>query len=139
MKVSVKIDREKGNYAKLNAEITKKMKQVIVYGVNATRNTAVDNILRGSKTGETYEKYNPRRSHRASASGEFPASDTGFLANNIITKLSSDGLSGEVTSRADYSQFLEFGTSKMGARPFMQPSLEENRPKIRARVRRLLG
>ena len=115
------------------------MKQVIVYGVNATRNTAVDNILRGSKTGETYEKYNPRRSHRASASGEFPASDTGFLANNIVTKLSSDGLSGEVTSRADYSQFLEFGTSKMGARPFMQPSLEENRPKIRARVRRLLG
>ena len=58
---------------------------------------------------------------------------------NIVTKLSSDGLSGEVTSRADYSQFLEFGTSKMGARPFMQPSLEENRPKIRARVRRLLG
>ena len=102
MRVSVKIDREKGNYAKLNAEITKKMKQVIVYGVNATRNTAVDNILRGSKTGETYEKYNPRRSHRASASGEFPASDTGFLANNIVTKLSSDGLSGEVTSRADY-------------------------------------
>ena len=39
-------------------------------------------------------------------------------------------------SRADYSAPLEFGTKNMGARPFMQPSLEQNRPKIRARARR---
>ena len=139
MKVSVKIDREKKNYASVSADIRRKMQQVIAYGINATRNTAVDNILRGAKSGETYVKYNPRRTHQASASGQYPASDTGFLANNIVTSIQANGLEGEVISQADYLQHLEYGTSKMGARPFMQPSLEENRPKIRARLRKLLG
>lgn len=139
MKVSVKIDREKKNLTGISADIRKKMQQVIAYGINATRNTAVDNILRGAKSGETYIKYNPRRTHQASASGQFPASDTGFLANNIITRIEGNGLEGEVISQAEYSQFLEYGTSKMGARPFMQPSLEQNRPKIRARLRKLIG
>ena len=139
MKVSVKIDREKKNLTGISADIRKKMQQVIAYGINATRNTAVDNILRGAKSGETYVKYNPRRTHQASASGQFPASDTGFLANNIITRIEGNGLEGEVISQAEYSQFLEYGTSKMGARPFMQPSLEQNRPKIRARLRKLIG
>lgn len=139
MRVSVKIDREKKNLTGISADIRKKMQQVIAYGINATRNTAVDNILRGAKSGETYIKYNPRRTHQASASGQFPASDTGFLANNIITRIEGNGLEGEVISQAEYSQFLEYGTSKMGARPFMQPSLEQNRPKIRARLRKLIG
>ena len=139
MKVSVKIDREGKNLTGISDDIRKKMKQVIAYGINATRNTAVDNILRGAKSGERYVKYNPRRTHQASASGQFPASDTGFLANNIITNMQGNGLEGEVISQAEYSQYLEYGTSKMGARPFMQPSLEQNRPKIRARLRKLLG
>ena len=139
MKVSVKIDREGKNLTGISADIRKKIQQVITYGVNATRNTAVDNILRGAKSGETYVKYNPRRTHQASASGQFPASDTGFLANNIVTNMQGNGLEGEVISQAEYSQYLEYGTSKMGARPFMQPSLEQNRPKIRARLRKLLG
>ena len=53
--------------------------------------------------------------------------------------MQGNGLEGEVISQAEYSQYLEYGTSKMGARPFMQPSLEQNRPKIRARLRKLLG
>ncbi len=138
MKVSVKIDRQK-NYTKISKDIKVKVRQVIAYGINATRNTAVNNILRGAKGGKVYQKYNPRRQHKASSSGEYPASDTGFLANNITSSTSSDGLSGEVKSQAEYSTFLEFGTSNMGARPFMQPSLEENRPKIKARLRKLLG
>ena len=139
MKVSVKIDREKKNLTGISVDIRKKMQQVIAFGINATRNTAVDNILRGAKSGETYVKYNPRRTHQASASGQYPASDTGFLANNIVTSIQANGLEGEVISQAEYSQHLEYGTSKMGARPFMQPSLEQNRPKIRARLRKLLG
>ena len=139
MKVSVKIDREKQNYGDIASEMKKKMQQVIIYGTNATRNTAIENISRGAKSGETYEKYNPRRTHKASASGEFPATDTGFVVNNISVRFTSDGLEGNVVSNANYSSLLEFGTSKMGARPFMQPSLEQNRPKIRARLRKLIG
>ena len=111
---------------------------MIIYGINETRNTAIENISRGNKSGKVYEKYNPRRSHKASAVGEYPATDTGFLVNNITTKLQPNGLEGEVVSRADYSSHLEFGTSKLGARPFMQPSLEQTRPKIRRRIKRLI-
>ena len=49
----------------------------------------------------------------------------------------NNGFKAEIISTADYSAALEFGTSKMAARPFMQPSLEENRPKIRRLVKQV--
>ena len=97
---------------------------------NLVRNTAVTSINQGAASGVTYEKYNPRRTHTASAAGQPPATDTGFLVNNIVLDIDNNGLGANVESRADYSAFLEFGTSKMAARPFMQPALEENKPKI---------
>ena len=60
-----------------------------------------------------------------------------LMANNIHISRSTNGLSGAVESRAKYSEALEFGTSKMAARPFLQPSAEEVRPKIRRKIREL--
>ena len=99
---------------------------------NLVRNTAVQSINQGAKSGVTYELYKPRRTHTASSAGQPPATDTGFLVNNIVITMDTadKGLSVNVESRADYSTALEFGTSKMAARPFMQPALEENKPKI---------
>ena len=37
---------------------------------------------------------------------------------------------GQVISAAPYSKALEFGTTTMDARPFMQPALEKNKKKI---------
>ena len=45
-------------------------------------------------------------------------------------------MGGEIRSRADYSKYLEYGTSKMLARPYMFPALEKHRSKIEQRVRR---
>ena len=39
-----------------------------------------------------------------------------------------------VESRAPYSKFLEFGTSKMLPRPFLFPATEKSRPKIQQAV-----
>lgn len=97
---------------------------------NLVRNTAVQSINQGAKSGVSYTKYNPRRTHKASAAGQPPAADTGLLANNIVLDIDANGFGANVESRADYSTALEFGTSKMAARPFMQPALEENKPKI---------
>tara|TARA_R100000388_G_scaffold92267_1_gene75111 strand:+ start:3752 stop:4177 length:426 start_codon:yes stop_codon:yes gene_type:complete len=105
---------------------------------NLVRNTAVESIQQGAKSGVVYEKYNPRRIHRASSAGEPPATDTGFLVNNISLKIDTDGLGASVESRADYSAFLEFGTSTMAARPFMQPALESNKAKIRRLQKRII-
>lgn len=110
-------------------------KRIVGYGLNEIRGVAVKGILAGNKTGITYTRGGV--SHTASAAGEYPANDTGFLASNIHVRVSSTGLSGVVESRANYSAHLEFGTSKMAARPFMQPSAEEVKPKMRRKIREL--
>ena len=129
MKITMSVSRKK-MYGTTKKGVRNEVVKIITYGLNETRNTAVTGIAQGKKTG----KVRPDGS-RASAVGEFPATDTGFLANNIVIKRDADGMGGDVESRADYSAPLEFGTSKMGARPFMQPSLESTRPKIKRRLR----
>ena len=59
--------------------------------------------------------------------------DTGFLGQNItmnVKSLANGSIVGQVISAAPYSKALEFGTTKMDARPFMQPALEKNKKKI---------
>ena len=118
-------------YAQAAADYTKDLKRLVGTAANMVRNTAVESIQRGAKSGVVYEKYNPRRTHRASAAGEPPATDTGYLVSNIFTNIDTDGLGASVESRAGYSSFLEFGTKNMQARPFLFPAMEENKPKIR--------
>jgi HK97 gp10 family phage protein len=100
------------------------VKRIIETGANMVRNTAVKSIQSHQSQGATYG------GHTASLPGNPPNSDTGFLASNIFIDKDNDGEGASVESRADYSNALEFGTSKMAARPFMQPALEENRRKI---------
>lgn len=122
-------------YKKVLEGYEKAAKGVVGYGLQEIRSVAVKGILAGNKSGVTYTRGGV--THTASAAGEYPANDTGFLASNIKVAAKPDGLSGAVESRANYSAYLEFGTSKMAARPFMQPSAEEVRPKIRRRIREL--
>lgn len=131
VKVKVESTNPKG-FEKYSKTFKKDFKNRLFLAGNMVRNTAVFSILSGNKSGKVYEKYNPRRSHRSSAQGETPASDTGFLASNIVvSKIDDSDLSISIESRASYSIFLEFGTQNMKARPFMFPALEENKPKIR--------
>lgn len=54
--------------------------------------------------------------------------DTGYLREHIDTDLSRllPDLVALVVSGADYSRFLEFGTSRMAAQPFMRPAYERH-------------
>lgn len=135
--VRFKVVEKKDNSAKVIKTYNQQIQQIINKGLQDTRNTAVLSIHSTTGGGKTYEKYNPRRTHTASAPLDPPNTDTGYLANNIFAILDADGLGGQVESRADYSEALEFGTSTMTERPFLQPALEENRPKIRAMFARL--
>lgn len=108
----------------------KQLKQIIAVGGQMVMNEAKQSIHSHGSSGRTYEKYNPRRTHTASSSGNPPNTDTGYLASNIYLEVDTDGLGADVESRAEYSEFLEFGTSKMLPRPFLQPALEANRRKI---------
>src|SRR5690625_507929 len=94
------------------------------------RNTAVRSIQKRSPGGEEYEKYNPRRTHVASAPGHPPNTDTGRLAGSIRAVM-SDTPTAYVDALADYAAHLEFGTRNMAARPFMTPAVEAERDKYR--------
>lgn len=132
-RVSVRAVR-KQKIEEYSRETTKGLRRAISRAVTMVQKTAVESIQQGAKSGILYRKYNPNRVHRASAAGEPPASDTGFLANNILFQIDTDGLAGSVDSRAGYSSYLEFGTRTLAARPFMQPALEQNKNKIKAMI-----
>jgi HK97 gp10 family phage protein len=101
---------------------------------NLVKNEAVKSILGGAKTGKTSKKYNPNRTHTASAPGESPASDTGALAKGIFaevkTSKAAKEVAGIVRATAPYSAHLEFGTRNMAARPYLQPALDKSAQRI---------
>jgi len=67
--------------------------------------------------------------HIPSAPGQPPNADTRTLDSNIETEIGGPGVV-TVTSKAPYSAALEYGTSRMAARPFMRPATERNRKKV---------
>lgn len=94
-----------------------------------TQGEAVRAIQRGPATGIVYQKYNPRRTHRASAPGQAPMTDEGMLARSIAvdtkTPKSVRRLSdvyADTGSNLVYALFLEEGTRDMAKRPFMYPA-----------------
>lgn len=132
-RVNVKVVRSRASKLKgLSSEVIKGVKKAIRIGGTTVRNDAILSIAQGSKSGRVYARGNV--THRASAAGEAPATDTGYLVSNINLVMDADGLGCVVDSRADYSSHLEFGTSKMAARPFLQPALEMNKQKISYQV-----
>jgi len=128
--ISVKnIDKVMKNLSTLQKDLEKPFREVIAGGAQLIRGEAIKSIQSGPKSGRIYEKYNPRRTHKASAPGQAPASDTGNLVRNIVVKQENPDLV-KVESNATYSSFLEFGTSKMLASPFLFPATERSRKKI---------
>jgi HK97 gp10 family phage protein len=108
----------------LKQEINKAIQQSALL----IHNTSKRKIQSARPTGRIYK----RRSitHRASAPGQPPASDTGRLANSI--RVNFKPFVAEVGSAVKYSAFLENGTSKMLPRPWLEPSYLENENAITA-------
>jgi len=130
IKFSVKnIKKVLSQLNKLEKDMEIPFQEIVKGGGQFIRGEAIKSIQSGAKSGIVYEKYNPRRSHRASAPGQAPASDTGNLVSKIIVKQKSKNIT-NVESNADYSAFLEYGTSKMEPRPFMLPAFEKSKKPI---------
>ena len=53
--------------------------------------------------------------------------DTGALKNSIDVQMEGD-LTAVIAPHTEYAAFIEFGTSKMAAQPYMTPAAEEARP-----------
>lgn len=114
-------------FASIQREIVREVGTALFKAGERMQVAAQISITAGSVSG---------REHVASAPGDAPNNDTGVLANNIET-VSVAPLMVEVTSKAPYAAALEFGTSKMAARPYMKPAADaerENANKIVSRA-----
>ena len=86
-----------------------------------TKQLAVDGIKQGPASGRTYTRGSVTR--RASEAGEYPMSDTGRLMGSIRSIEASKALPQAVIGTdLIYGAHLEFGTSKMEARPWLERS-----------------
>ena len=133
MSIDLKITNLKAFNKKLEKRLQdNKVKEYVTRATNMVENTAQESI-KNRGTGRTYKRGNI--THTASAAGQPPATDTGFLGQNITMNVdvkSNGTVVGQIISAAPYSKALEFGTTNMDARPFMQPALEKNKRKIEA-------
>lgn len=123
-KISIKLDGAGDLMADLK-RLAKISESAVVDTINDlamdTQAEAVRGIQRGPASGRTYKRGNV--THRASAAGEYPMSDTGRLASNVKFELATESdKRAFVGTNIIYGAYLEFGTSKMGARPWLMPS-----------------
>ena len=126
------LDRLRKEFSNLDQQFDVAVSDAIEDTALAIRNRIISGIQKGPKTGRVYEKYNPRRTHRASAPGQPPATDTGRLVGSIYYDI--DPMTATVGSRLVYAQYLEFGTRKMAARPIWIPVANSEGDKLRDRI-----
>jgi len=86
--------------------------------LNDGRNVFIQHASRGGGGGRVYG------SHRASAPGEYPATDSGRLVNSVDAELLS-AREGQLHSDVAYASYLTTGTSHMAPRQMLREALEE--------------
>jgi hypothetical protein len=120
------------NGTRISAGVRNAIMRGLLDVASDVRNTAIDSIVDGPKTGFTYT----RRSvvHVASAPGEPPAADIGTLHNSITLRPDVKALAVYVNAGAKYAAALEYGTAKMEPRPYLRPALLQHARLIGTRV-----
>lgn len=64
---------------------------------------------------------------------------TGRLRNSIATAFEDEGMTGIVGTNVNYAKFVEHGTRRSRAFPFLFPAFEEEWPQFLARLRAAVG
>lgn len=125
----MKITGAKAHSARLkrlrSPEMVREAGKAIFAAANALAVDAALSITEGSVSG---------KNHVPSAPGEPPNADTRIL-DSSIESAKTGPLTAEASANAPYAAALEFGTSRVAARPFMKPAADRIRPKATAFVR----
>ncbi|MDQ5960160.1 MAG: hypothetical protein QG592_1242 [Pseudomonadota bacterium] len=64
--------------------------------------------------------------------------DTGALKSSILTEIENGGLAAEVAPHENYALFVELGTRRMSAQPYMIPAADAVRPAFIAACEQML-
>lgn len=93
--------------------------------------------IQAPSQGRTYQRGSV--THVASAPGDAPNIDTGRLINSIFFDIDRGQLVGTFGTRGvDYAKHLEYGTSRMEARPFIRPTFEKHKRTAEKRIRKAI-
>lgn len=95
-------------FRRLRADRSAAMAAAVSAGAHDVRDAAIRNL--------------PRRSGR--------------LARRVIVEIAPDGLAATVGTDLDYGTFLELGTRRMAARPWLRPAFLTLLSRLRARLAR---
>lgn len=132
--MSIRVKAEavfRGRKIKKLSELSRKeLQQSLEKSALVIQGNARRSISRGQRRGEPYTRYGPTRSGRASAPGEFPKSDLGGLVESINFSTDKKKMRVRVGTNLDYGEHLEFGTTKMDARPWLGPTVRDARKRI---------
>ena len=92
-----------------------------------------DPVTRHTQGGRPY-------THIAAAPEHAPNTDTGRLVQSVAVEQQTD-LTAYVGTNVDYGKYLEFGTSNMEERPWLNPALERVRAKgsLQSNIKKLYG
>lgn len=123
------LDRHLRRLIRMRTDIVRVAGAVVYEGADMIRAEAHNSITRGAVSGA---------GHVPSAPGQPPNEDTGFLRGAIINEPTGP-LTAEVGALAPYSAALEFGSSRVAARPFMRPARDKMRPQIEERMARQMN
>lgn len=97
---------------------------------NALRNAELE-VLKGQRGGKRYRKPYSKRTYQASSPGEPPARRTGALRLQWAKGVGGGAkYTAYIESQVPYAGYLENGTSKMAARPYVEKIKEKALPEI---------
>ena len=105
---------------------------------NMVRNNTLE-TLAGPRSGRVYRVPGTSRMYTASSPGEAPAVQLGDLRKSVKcgTERSGDEIIGFVGTDLPKGPMLEFGTSRMAARPWLRPSFEKSSDQIKMILMRI--
>lgn len=75
--------------------------------------------------------------HVAAAVGQAPNTDTGKLVSSIATDKSAESTY-RIGSNLPYATWLEFGTKKMGARPWLHPAIRAKESRLMENIEKVV-
>ena len=118
------------NLKKMAERYGKAVADALIVSGEMVRGTAVKSI-QSQSNGRTVTRYRQgggSYQHTVSAPNNPPNTDTGRLVNSVAVEVQNDDV--YVGSGLEYAPHLEFGTTKMTQRPWLNPALEQNRRRI---------
>ena len=129
-KLNAKLNKIGKELESAGKEFSNPVTRELVIGANEIRNTIILSMRNTPQTGRKYRRGKSGGIHIASSPGNPPAIDSGELLRSIVYDVRDMEVEIGNEAGAPYGRFLEEGTKKMEARPWLAPAVEKHKDPI---------